>query len=129
MVSPIVQAVGYRNNWGVDTIDTTSVLDREQLRAITMDDEDLMREIVAALIDDTSNQIQLLREAIRDRDAAHCKRLAHYSKGACANVGANSAATLLKQIEKTASAGEFPECGLALENLARQIELLRGEVI
>jgi HPt (histidine-containing phosphotransfer) domain-containing protein len=113
----------------VDTIDTTSVLDREQLRAITMDDEDLMREIVAALIDDTSNQIPLLRKAIGDRDAAYCKRLAHYSKGACANVGANSAATLLKQIEKTASAGKFPECGLALENLARQIELLRGEVI
>jgi HPt (histidine-containing phosphotransfer) domain-containing protein len=111
----------------VEITDTTSVLDREQLRGITLDDEDLMREIVAALIDDTSNQIQLLGAAIRDRNSALCKRLAHYSKGACANVGANRAAALLKQIETTASTGEFPRCGEALENLAREIELLRGE--
>jgi HPt (histidine-containing phosphotransfer) domain-containing protein len=117
------------DNQGVQTGDTISVLDREQLRGITMDDEDLMREIVAVLIDDTSQQMKLLGEAIRDRDAANCKRLAHYSKGACANVGATRAASLLKQIERQATAGDFRECSLALENLGRELDLLRNEAI
>ncbi|MBV8907122.1 MAG: Hpt domain-containing protein, partial [Acidobacteriia bacterium] len=74
----------------------TAVLDRDQLREVTFDDEALMREIVDALIDDTRRQMLLLDAAIREQDATRCVRLAHYSKGACANVGARSAATILK---------------------------------
>jgi HPt (histidine-containing phosphotransfer) domain-containing protein len=109
----------------VQVIDSTTVLDREQLRDITLDDAELMREILAALIDDTSRQIGLLDLAIREGDSEKCKRLAHYSKGACANVGANSAAALLKHIEVEAGKGQFPECGRSLAALAHEIDLLR----
>ena len=105
--------------------DTTTVLDREQLRDITLDDEDLMREVLAALIDDTSRQILLLETAIREQDAGRCMRLAHYSKGACANVGALAAATVLKNIEHDASLGQFPECGTSLAALNREMDRLR----
>jgi len=94
-----------------------------------MDDEQLMREIVAALVDDTAQQLQLLDAAIRGRDAANCRRLAHYSKGACANVGAKRAAALFKQIERDAATGDFQHCGATAEALAREIELLRQENI
>ncbi|HEV3199798.1 MAG TPA: Hpt domain-containing protein [Bryobacteraceae bacterium] len=109
----------------MQVIDTTTVLDREQLRDITLDDEDLMREILAALIDDTSSQIQLLESAIREEDSQKCMRLAHYSKGACANVGANAAAALLKHIEHEAGKGQFPECGTSLVALTHEIDRLR----
>ena len=92
-----------------------------------MDDPDLMREIVSALIDDTSQQILLLRAAIRDGDGARCARLAHYSKGACANVGAESAADLLKHIEQRAHGGDFNECSVSLAALADEIGRLRCE--
>ena len=108
-------------------IDTTTVLDRVQLRDITLDDEDLMREILAALIDDTSRQMLLLESAIRDQDSQKCMRLAHYSKGACANVGANAAAALLKHIEHQACNGQFPECGISLAALTHEVERLRLE--
>ena len=88
---------------GVQTIDTTAILDRDQLRNVTLDDEELMREILAALIDDTSQQIGLLKSAIAEEDPLKTMRLAHYSKGACANVGANRAAHVLKQIEQEAA--------------------------
>lgn len=92
-----------------------------------MDDPDLMRELVAALIDDTSRQILLLDAAIREADPLKCARLAHYSKGACANLGAESAAALLKDIERRAHGGDFQECRVSLAALADEIDRLRSE--
>jgi HPt (histidine-containing phosphotransfer) domain-containing protein len=100
-------------------------LDRAQLRDVTLDDEDLMREILAALIEDTSRQMPFLDSAIREEDSKKCMRLAHYSKGACANVGANAAAAVLKRMEREAACREFPECRASLANLAAEIERLR----
>jgi len=74
----------------------TLVLDRVQLREVTLEDEELMRQILAALIEDTEKQLPLLGVAIRNADRDQCARLAHYCKGACANVGAKAAATSLR---------------------------------
>jgi HPt (histidine-containing phosphotransfer) domain-containing protein len=111
----------------VQARDASLVLDRAQLRDVTLDDEDLMRDILSALIDDTARQMPLLESAIGAEDSQKCMRLAHYSKGACANVGANAAAAVLKQIEREAAGREFPECRASLANLAAEIELLRFE--
>ena len=92
-----------------------------------MDDETLMREILAALVEDTSSQIGRLAEAIQARDAPACARLAHYSKGACANVGANRIAACLLEIEHLAAASAFAECSKALKILQEAVELLRCE--
>jgi len=86
-----------------------------------------MREILEALIDDTSRQMPFLDSAIREEDSLKCMRLAHYSKGACANVGANAAAAVLKQMEREAASHEFPRCRASLVNLAAEIERLRLE--
>jgi HPt (histidine-containing phosphotransfer) domain-containing protein len=111
----------------VQSFDTATVLDREQLRDVTLDDEALMREILSALIDDTSRQIPLLDQAIREQNPQKCARLAHYSKGACANVGARRAAAVLKQIERKAAESAFTECGQSLALLSQELELLRAE--
>ena len=102
-------------------------MNRGQLREITMDDPDLMRELIATLIDDTSRQILLLDLAIRECDPVRCARLAHYSKGACASVGAESAAALLKHIEQRAKGGDFNECRLSLTALAGEMSRLCSE--
>lgn len=107
--------------------DAETVLDREQLRDITLDDEELMREILTALIDDTSRQIPLLASAIREEDSQRCVRLAHYSKGACANVGAAAAAAVLKTIERQAAGREFRGCSESLIALVAEVDRLRSE--
>jgi HPt (histidine-containing phosphotransfer) domain-containing protein len=112
----------------VQVTDPTTVLDWDQLRDITLNDEELMREILSALIDDTSQQITLLEAAIREADSQKCMRLANYSKGTCANVGANAAAALLKEMEQQAGKCQFPECGASLAALSQQIDLLREQV-
>lgn len=108
--------------------DAGTVLDREQLRDITLNDEELMREILTALIDDTSRQIPLLASAIREGDSQKCVRLAHYSKGACANVGAAAAAAVLKTIENQAVGREFQGCSESLSALIVEVDRLRSEV-
>jgi HPt (histidine-containing phosphotransfer) domain-containing protein len=109
----------------VDTKESLS-LDREQLRDIALDDEELMREVLKALVDDTSRQMQLLDTAIREEDASRCMRLAHYSKGACANLGANIAASILKTIETRAAGRDFEQCRSAMAQLAKEVECLRS---
>jgi HPt (histidine-containing phosphotransfer) domain-containing protein len=102
------------------------VLDREQLRDITLDDGDLMRQVLAALIEETTQQMQQLASAIQEQDADRCMRLAHDCKGACANVGAASASAVLKQIEGQAARRDFAGCQAGLLRLAREVELLRS---
>jgi HPt (histidine-containing phosphotransfer) domain-containing protein len=92
-----------------------------------MDDPELMREILAALLVDTSQQLVLLETAVRTQNTAQCLQLAHYSKGACANVGANRAAGMFKRIETKAADGAFSECGESLAALVDEMDLLRYE--
>ena len=103
-------------------------LDRAHLRDIAMDDEDLMREVLSALWDDTSANVPRLEAAVRNRDREQCIRLAHYSKGACANVGASAAAALFRNIEGDARHEEFDRCAESLAALSTALEELRVEI-
>jgi HPt (histidine-containing phosphotransfer) domain-containing protein len=107
--------------------DQIPVLDRDQLRDVTLEDEDMMREIVSALIEDASQQIHSMETAIRERDGRLTARLAHYSRGACANLGAKAVAATLEKIERQGAAGQFGACGASLAALGREIERLRVE--
>ena len=104
------------------------VLDLEQLKNITMDDTELMRDILATLIIDTSQQLQALERALEQADAKETARLAHYSKGACANVGAASTAELLQVIERKAAAGDLQSCTVPFVSLQEEFQKLRTEV-
>ena len=88
-----------------------------------------MREVVTILIEDTSQQLQLLDSAIREQDPDRCKRLAHYCKGACANVGANAAAAVLRRMEVEAGSSSFEECAISLAALGTELDRLRLEVL
>ena len=103
------------------------MLDLEQLREVTLEDADLMRELLAALIADTGQQLPLLDLAIRRADLQRCASLAHYCKGACANVGAKAAATVLAQLERSAKAADIAEeCERQLAALALEVDRLRA---
>jgi HPt (histidine-containing phosphotransfer) domain-containing protein len=112
----------------VETIEAIPTLDREQLRDVTMDDEDLMREVLSVLWDDTSAQVPKLEAAVRNRDQEQCVRLAHYSKGACANVGASAAARVFRRIEQDARAAEFSRCEESLAALGAALAELQTEI-
>ncbi len=103
------------------------VFDIEQLRNICLDDADLMREVVTTLLDDATAQISALVQAVEQADVAKCARLAHYVKGACANVGAASLAALMKSIERSARAGDFAACRASLGCVSVELEKFSSE--
>ena len=117
------------HNGEVHVPDQTTVLDLKKLRDITLDDDELMREVLTCLLDDTSKQISLLDHAIRDQDTQKTMQLAHYCKGACANVGANAVAAVLKRMEQEAAHHSFGDCAVSLGNLMQELERLRVEAI
>jgi HPt (histidine-containing phosphotransfer) domain-containing protein len=93
-----------------------------------MDDQELMREILAALLDDTATNIHKLESAVSESDSNLCMQLAHYCKGSCSNVGANAVAAVFLNIERQARALEFQQCTASLAALATEMERLRTEV-
>jgi len=103
------------------------VFDIDQLRNVCMEDQELMRELASALIDDATQQIPVLQQAIEQADGSGCARLAHYVKGACANVGAVSMATLLKEMECSAKAGDFNACRTSLAHLTAELQKFASE--
>jgi HPt (histidine-containing phosphotransfer) domain-containing protein len=94
-----------------------------------MDDEELMREILATLLDDTSTHIHKLESAVSEADSSLCMRLAHYCKGSCSNVGANAVASVFQSIERQARDLEFQQCTASLSALATEMDRLRTAVI
>ena len=107
----------------------TMPLDVELLRALTLGDRDLMREILSALIEDTSRKAALLAASVRERDKQKCARLARAAANACANVGAESAAEALREIERRTASARFSRCGETLVTLRREIDRLRKEAL
>jgi len=103
------------------------VLDRSQLRNVTLNDEALMREVVGALVSDASEQIEELRLAVQRADSQECMRLAHGLMGACSNVGAVSMAALFCAVENSAAAGDLSLCRSSVDKLLVELEKLRHE--
>jgi HPt (histidine-containing phosphotransfer) domain-containing protein len=112
----------------VEAIEAIPALDREQLRDVTMDDEDFMREVWSVMWDDAPAQVPKLEAAVRNRDQEQCVRLAHYSRGAGANVGANAAARVFRRIEEEARAAEFRRCEESLAALGAALLDLQTEI-
>jgi HPt (histidine-containing phosphotransfer) domain-containing protein len=103
------------------------VLDLSQLRNVTLNDEMLMREVVRALVSDTSHKIEELHQAVEREDVTVCARVAHSAQGACGNVGAASLAALFYTIEQHALKGDLNTCRSLLDNLKSELEKLRSE--
>jgi HPt (histidine-containing phosphotransfer) domain-containing protein len=104
-----------------------AVLDVEELRRLTMDDRQLMIEILQALIEDASRQTGMLETAVLDQDAPRSARIARYASRACANVGATAAAEAFGRLGRHAASREFAACRSTLAAARAEIERLRVE--
>jgi HPt (histidine-containing phosphotransfer) domain-containing protein len=102
------------------------VLNLEELRNLTMNDRQLMSEILQALIEDASRHAGMLETAVRDGDAARSARIARHASRACGNIGAIAAAATFRQIERHAGQRELDACRPVLAAARAEIERLRG---
>lgn len=104
------------------------ILDMNQLRSVTLEDEELMKEIVAALVEDASSQIAKIGQAIERDDIRECGRIAHSARGACGNVGAASLAALFSELEEQSRLGKSEDCKRSINKLNAELEKLRSHI-
>lgn len=96
---------------------TRAALNLQTLRDLFGDDDEVIREILEAYVDDLRQQSQNLHAAANDRDRSRFGRIAHSLKGASANVGATDFAGLCATAEKQSAGAPWSE----LEAAGREI--------
>ncbi len=82
-------------------------IDRERLHQICDGDGEFELELLQMLAADVTAQLPLLLEAIENQSVNELKNLAHYLKGATANLGINSMSSIALQLEEVAMNNDF----------------------
>jgi PAS domain S-box-containing protein len=97
------------DHWIVDTAESAdvdgNVIDAErfgEVRDLDDGDGEVLRELVAAFLDDASTQVARLHDAAAEGDPEVIERLAHGLKGASASMGAVGLAALCAHVESLA---------------------------
>jgi HPt (histidine-containing phosphotransfer) domain-containing protein len=81
----------------------------ERLHQISDADSEFEWELLNMLSADLEEQLVTLQAAIDQQNADKLKHLAHYIKGAAANVGVNSISSIAHDIEEKAIEHKFAE--------------------
>ncbi|MBT9311820.1 Hpt domain-containing protein [Leptothoe kymatousa] len=98
--------------------------DLEQLEQLAGGDKAFEKELLNMFVEDVGNSINQLAAAISADDVANAREVAHYIKGASANVGAVGMSQTAAQIEKKAKSGSLQGAPSSL----RQLQTLQKEV-
>jgi two-component system sensor histidine kinase/response regulator len=106
-----------------------TVFDRPALLARLMDDRDLVKEIIAAFLEDMPRQIRALQKNSDQGDAESAADRAHAIKGAAANVGGLALSAVAGELEKAGRAGRLHEAAALLPELERQFDLLKERML
>ncbi len=99
------------------------VFNRAAMLKRLADDESLLQIVIAAFVEDTPKQIDLLRHCLNDGDLQGAKLLAHSIKGAAANAGGDLLREVAFMMEKM---GNIVDLNAALEDLEREFERLKN---
>jgi HPt (histidine-containing phosphotransfer) domain-containing protein len=104
----------------LDPDDQPLQIDWERLSQISDDDEEFQLELLNMLAADITEQIIIIRSAIAQKSSKELQEIGHYLKGATANVGVDSMASIARQIEAAGRAEQFELAATCLAALSTQ---------
>jgi len=104
------------------------ILDRDGMRQRMMQDDDLIRTISAAFLEDIPAQLKALRDALDQDLAEEVQRRAHAVKGAAANMGGERLRGVAFNVETAAKAGDLARAGTLYPVLQGEFDLLAREL-
>jgi two-component system sensor histidine kinase/response regulator len=102
-----------------DIFDKNSFIDR------LLGDENLAKEIIKNFIEDSLRQINILKEALDNKDADMIHSQAHSLKGAAANISATVLKELAYQIEIAGQTKDLIKAASLIPKLDEQFEVLK----
>jgi HPt (histidine-containing phosphotransfer) domain-containing protein len=77
----------------------------------------LAADVIEIFMQDTSNRLTALRQAIAKRDGETVFRLAHTMQGSASMIGAASVARSCSALAKSARSGSFDQCNVVVSEL------------
>lgn len=99
--------------------------DLDQLNQLSDCNWEFARELIQLYLDDTKQQVQLLEQAIQQRNLPQIEQLAHHIRGASANIGAVQIECITDRMERLARQSQtspFSDLHTALRQALTQIE-------
>jgi HPt (histidine-containing phosphotransfer) domain-containing protein len=100
------------------------VINWERLHQISDGDGEFELELLQMLAADVTEQMVALQTAVVEQDHAALKHLAHYLKGATANLGLTVMSGLALKLEATAVAGQYEEATQLVNSFQNQQDRL-----
>jgi signal transduction histidine kinase/CHASE2 domain-containing sensor protein/DNA-binding NarL/FixJ family response regulator/HPt (histidine-containing phosphotransfer) domain-containing protein len=108
-----------------DRVDT---VDLEYLHQLSEGDTEFERTILQIFVENTHEQLQLIRTAVADRDLGTVQYRIHEIKGASANVGAIAIEQLAMQLERLVASGNILPPQSEIDPLLSEIEHLTQSI-
>lgn len=108
----------------LDPDDQPLEIDWERLSQISDEDKEFQLELLNMLAADISEQLVIIQTAIQQQSGQQLQELGHYLKGATANVGVMSIATIARRLEDYGRAGQFELATTCLMALTAQQQKL-----
>lgn len=96
----------------------STLVDSHRLRTASLNDPELMSQLVAVFLDDAGRQLLHLQRAVEAADAAAATAAAHRIGGAAGNLGADGLYEACRRLETRARDG----CSDELREQAREVE-------
>lgn len=85
-------------------------------------DEDIYNELMDLFLENSSEQIKELQEAVRKRESEEITRLAHSIKGAAANLGILHVQKTADELELIGAENRIQEASKSLNSLIKELE-------
>ena len=97
----------------------------EHIREATMGDDEFLAELITLFLNDTPQQLEALRKAVRTGDAETAASAAHRLKGSSSNMGAESLSALCLHLEKSSQGKQLEELPQIVEQVDEEFEQVR----
>ncbi len=128
MIEHIVQGIAGSDLTPLDSPQRTRVLDKSQVLEMVGGDVQLLKEIVALLLDDYPRLLGEIRESLLGGDPEGLEKAAHTLKGVVGNFGAESAVQAALKLESMGRLRNLDEGPQALMRLEREMNRLRDDL-
>jgi CheY-like chemotaxis protein/HPt (histidine-containing phosphotransfer) domain-containing protein len=109
--------------------DDKEVFDQQELLDRLGGDEEIFREIVATFLEDAPLQVEKLKQALREGNAAWVERQAHSLKGSAMNMAGKALQTVALEMEVAGKEGNLGRAGSLVEKLDREFERLKKSLV
>jgi len=113
------------SNATVAPVPTEDPVDMKQLRNVADGDAEFMNELVELYLNDTSNRLTALRQAVSSGALTEVEQIAHTLAGSSIASGMRAVAPPLRKLEHMARAGQLVDATALVEEVATQLARTR----